>query len=103
MKVIKKVDTNAWSHRVTCRTCESELEVSKGDIKYQYHSGYGRDPDYETWKIQCPVCQTEIGLVSKDIPPAVRAEIKTGKLPSVGTVYVDQFEDARGKLPRDGR
>lgn len=97
MKVLKKLDTDAWFHRVTCKICESVLEASKGDIVYQLHSGYGRDPDYESWKIKCPVCQTEIGLTAKDIPAAVKAEVKSGKLASPGVTYVDQLSDERSK------
>lgn len=103
MKVIKKVDTSGWNIKHTCTTCESELEIEKGDIKYEYHSGYQRDPDYVSWTTKCPVCNQHIDISIKSIPKVVQVEIKNGKIPSPGVSYVDQFEDERGKLPRDER
>jgi len=103
MKILKRVDTNNWSYKYTCTQCESELEVEKGDIKYQFHSGYGRETDYETWTATCPVCQNHFHIPDKNFSSALKVEIKSGKLSSPGTVYLDQFEDERGKLPRNGR
>jgi hypothetical protein len=93
MKVLKRVDTSNWSYKRTCTICESELQVEKGDVKYKYHRGDQRDPDYETWHATCPVCQNEFPVPEKELSKALKVEIKSGKLTSPGITYVDLFED----------
>ena len=75
MKIIKAPDTN-WSRKHTCSNCTAELELDKGDVKYQYHSGDFRDPSYETWTATCPVCHTNFNVPESSIPKAVQVEIK---------------------------
>lgn len=95
MKVVKKLDIAAWRKRFECKTCESQLEIEAGDVKYEYHSGYGRDTDYETWTVRCPVCQTQHNVVKTDIPKAVQIAIKSKGLSSPGTQYVDSLDDGK--------
>jgi hypothetical protein len=88
MKILKAPDTN-WGYKHTCADCEAELEVEKGDVKYQFHSGMGRENDYETWEAKCPLCEREIAVPLAKIPKAVQVEIKKG-LPSPGTTWADK-------------
>jgi hypothetical protein len=76
MKIIKKVDTSTWSYKHTCDTCDTELEVEKSDVKYQYFEGYGKDPDWDEWKAICPICFTAFNVPLENIPRAVRVEIR---------------------------
>lgn len=87
MKILKAPDTD-WSHKYTC-SCEALLEIEKGDVKYQFYSGMGRETDYETWTAKCPICEKEISIPVTKIPVAVRLEIKKG-LPSPGTTWEDR-------------
>lgn len=89
MKVLKAPST-VWSYKHTCIGCEAELEVEKGDVKYHNYPGDYRDPSYETWTAKCPICDKEITVPLAKIPKAVQLEIKSGKLPSPGTTYVNR-------------
>jgi hypothetical protein len=88
MKILKAPST-IWGYKQTCVGCEAQLEVEKGDVKYQFHSGMGRENDYESWTAQCPICEREIMVPVSKIPKAIQIEIKKGKLPSPGITYAD--------------
>lgn len=84
MKIIKKTDTDAWSHKYTCDKCETEMEIEKGDLCHQHHSGYGRESDYDEFYCFCPICHDKIVVVSSKIPKAVQVLVKQKNSPSSG-------------------
>ena len=88
MKIVKKTDTTNWSHKHICSQCDTELLIEKGDIKYKYEPGDFRDPSYESWFCNCPVCSAGIHVPADRIPKAVQVEIKQGRLASPGLSYV---------------
>lgn len=95
MKVISKPDTTNWKYRHTCVKCEAVLDVEKGDVKYHNYPGDFRDPGYETWSANCPICSSSISVPVSAIPKAVQMEIKKG-LPSPGTSFADQYNNPVG-------
>lgn len=78
MKILKRPDTN-WSMKHTCVKCTAELEVEKTDISYKYVEGDRNEPGYDSYSSNCPLCQTIIHIIGKNIPQAVQVEIQKGK------------------------
>lgn len=76
MKIIKKADISNWSHKFTCNSCDSELEAESSDLFYSFHSGYGRETDYETYSVKCAVCNTSHTVKDSVIPKALKLEVK---------------------------
>jgi hypothetical protein len=76
MKIIKQADTSLWSCRFTCDECDSELEAAAADVRYKYYPGDCRDPSYENYDVECPICHKIKNLTSKNIPKAVRLQAK---------------------------
>lgn len=74
MKVIKKQDTTQWSHKHTCDKCDSELEVEPKDLRHKHYDGDFRDPAYDVYLAQCPVCADEFTISSKRIPKLIQIE-----------------------------
>lgn len=91
MKIIKRPDT-AWTMKHTCSNCTAELEIEKGDVKFNSYPGDFRDPGYETWSASCPICSQSISIREASIPKAVQVEIKKG-LPAAGTSYGGGYFD----------
>jgi hypothetical protein len=85
MKVLKRPNT-AWSMKHTCSQCTAELEVEKGDVKFTSYPGDYRDPGYDTWTANCPICSNVFHIKEAALPKAVQIEIKKG-LASPGTSY----------------
>ena len=88
MKILKKPDSN-WSYKHTCKSCDADLEVEKGDVRYTYNAGDFRDPGYETWTANCPCCSATIDVPVAKIPKIVQVEIKKSA-PSSGGGYYDR-------------
>lgn len=100
MKIIKKTDTNAWAHSVTCDKCDSELEVEKNDLYFKHYPGDCRgESAYDKFYCYCPVCHDQINILNEKIPKAVQVEVKQKKnTTSSGTDFRDgPFEDFYNK------
>lgn len=78
MKILKQVDVGEWSLRVTCDSCDSELQVEANDVNHQYHEGYDqREPAWDEYYAFCPVCSTKIGFSEDKIPKVVKVKLKS--------------------------
>lgn len=78
MKILKQVDVGDWSIRATCDSCDSELQVEANDIKFVSHPDYGpREPGWDEYYVNCPVCSTKIGFSEDKIPKAVKLKAKS--------------------------
>ena len=78
MKILKRPDTN-WSCKYTCTNCTAELEIKKSDVSYRHYDGDQRDPSYDAYYANCPLCSAAISILNKSIPQAVQIEIQRGK------------------------
>lgn len=75
MKIIKRPNTE-WSMKYTCSNCTAELEIEKGDVRFHSYPGDMREPGYNTWTTNCPVCDVLIDIAENKLPKAVQVEIK---------------------------
>jgi len=79
MKALKQPD-NTWSYKHICETCDAELQVDKEDIHYQHYSGDQRDPSYNTYYAECPVCHQSFDVPESKMSKIVKLEVqKNGK------------------------
>ena len=62
MKIIKQVDTSNWKHNVTCKECDTELEIETNDICFERYSGDQREPGYDLYYVLFPVCDESITI-----------------------------------------
>lgn len=76
MKIIKSTKIDNWSHKITCSTCDSELEVELEDIKHHHYDGDQRDPPYDRFYVTCPVCKVECIVPSNNLPKLAQIKIK---------------------------
>jgi hypothetical protein len=67
MKIITK---GKWKHFVMCSTCDAELLLDAGDVKL--HVATQNVGDREFMYFECPCCECDEELPSKDIPPEVK-------------------------------
>lgn len=72
MKIIKTQNPEEWSLKIDCGQCDSELEACAKDVKHDYHNGDFRDPGYDSYAVQCPVCDNVINLVMDKLPKTVQ-------------------------------
>jgi hypothetical protein len=63
MKIIKKVDVNAWRHLCNCVRCDSKLEVEVTDLKCKTFTDGSK-----TLYFNCPVCY-QLNYIAKDLTP----------------------------------
>ncbi len=71
MKVIKaSVDLETWFIKVECKSCDSELEVSSGDITYQWQS------NSDCFHATCCLCNARIYFKSASLPKIVQADVE---------------------------
>lgn len=65
MKVIKaSVDLATWTLPVTCKKCDSQLELESKDIRYDY-----------CFLTNCCLCDGKIELDVKSLPEIVKNDI----------------------------
>jgi hypothetical protein len=76
MKVLKKPDFSDWVHRFHCGNCDAELEAEPDDLIYVFSSGYGREPDCETYQVKCSVCDTPHTVPFNTIPKILQIHVK---------------------------
>jgi len=76
MKIIKQTETKEWSHKFTCSECDSELEAEAGDIKVTHYDGDFREPAYDSWHVNCPVCSHQTSILENKIPKLVKVKAK---------------------------
>lgn len=76
MKIIKKPTLDGWTHKIICPQCTSELEAEPSDIKYHYYPGDFRDPSYESFHVNCPVCDRVIDIPTKSIPALLQIQCR---------------------------
>jgi len=74
MKVIKTQDPKEWSLKVICNKCDSELEVDAKDVSHEWMNGDVRDPGYDSYAIQCPICEEVINLTTDKLPKVVQIQ-----------------------------
>jgi hypothetical protein len=72
MKVIKKAEISAWTYEFTCIKCDSELEAGADDVKYIYHDGMNREPDFDEYVVLCPVCGGTESLTTAELPKLLK-------------------------------
>ena len=66
MKVIKaSVDLATWTLAVTCKNCDSQLELESADIRY----------DYPSYLANCCLCDKIITVDGKQVPEIVKTDI----------------------------
>lgn len=99
MKIINKVDTAAWSYKIDCARCETELEVERGDLHTQHYPGDCRgESAYDKFFCYCPVCKGQINILNDKIPKAVQVEVLQKKSSSTSYDYTaGPFEDFYNK------
>jgi hypothetical protein len=78
MKVLKQPD-NTWNYKHICDTCDAELQVDKEDILHSHYSGDMREPSYDTYRAQCPVCRQWFDIPESKITKIVKLEIQKGR------------------------
>lgn len=68
MKIIRQGNLD-WSAQITCRSCQSVLEIGIDDLKYE--SGDQRDPGYHY--IVCAICNTRLATQAPANLDAIKA------------------------------
>lgn len=76
MKIISQPDPT-WSYKFACKKCAAQLEAEASDLKYNYYAGDQREPSYETFSLQCPICSYTMAIDKHSIPRIVRINIQT--------------------------
>jgi hypothetical protein len=75
MKILKHPETK-WSMKHCCTKCSAELEVETADVKVVHWPEDSRDPSYDSYTAECPLCQEKINIPEKSIPPFVRVKMQ---------------------------
>jgi transcription elongation factor Elf1 len=70
MKVIKRIDTGAWTKEHTCYNCGSELVIEEGDLVEVGGQGY---PHYGA---SCSVCGQDIDVWEGELPERVKESVQ---------------------------
>jgi len=77
MKVLKDGDDVEWKCEITCKSCNSELEIDAADIKYmRLYSPIGSHGQ-ACYYIICPNCKYEM-VIHCYIPPHVKKKAIDG-------------------------
>lgn len=76
MKVINKPDVSNWSLKKTCEKCDTELEIEASDIRHQYYDGDFRDPGYDKYWANCPICSAELAVPKDKMPKLIRLRVE---------------------------
>jgi hypothetical protein len=71
MKIIKQPDAQ-WSYTFMCGECDSELQADAGDLVHHHYDGDQREPGYDTWCVNCPVCSHATQIKEDKIPKIVK-------------------------------
>lgn len=74
MKILKTHNPADWSLKLTCNKCDSELEVEAKDVGHEWMNGDMREPGYDSYAIQCPVCEEVIDLSKDKLPKVVQLQ-----------------------------
>ncbi len=70
MKILKEGKWNvAWTTKINCPTCESELEVEESDVKPTY--------DSMEYQCSCAICKKIVKIPTKEIAQRVREAVDT--------------------------
>ena len=82
MKVLKDGDDVEWKCEITCKSCNSELEIDAADIRFRLDEGWIGE-----YYIICPNCKYEMVIYNTNdydknilyIPPHIKkkAQVKT--------------------------
>lgn len=80
MRVITKGVIN-WKKEIVCKSCSALLEIEKTDLQYDISDKEAMSQQYVlepegSYFVVCPECETTVIIRSKDIPQAVRNEIR---------------------------
>lgn len=92
MKVLKKPDVSNWSLKKTCGKCDTELEIEVSDVKHQYYNGDFRDPGYDDYWANCPVCSAKLAVPKDSMPKLIRIQVEK-KTTTSGGSYGGQWGD----------
>ena len=76
MKVLKKLDVSNWRYKKTCEKCDSELEIEVSDVKHQHYSGDQRDPSYDEYWANCPVCSAKLQITKDKMPKLIQIQVE---------------------------
>lgn len=91
MKILKQVDASAWTHKISCEGCDSELQADVTDIRYKHVTGDQRDPSYDSYQIECPICHICLDIFEESIPKTVRIQAKNkAYVSSLSSSYQDR-------------
>lgn len=82
MKVLKTEKPEEWSLKITCNNCDSELEAEAKDVSHEWVNGDGLDPvgarrGYDSYAVQCPICDDVIDILSDKLPKVVQLASKS--------------------------
>ena len=77
MKVLKTEKPEEWSLKITCNNCDSELEAESKDVSHEWVNGDMREPGYDSYAVQCPICDDVIDILSDKLPKVVQLAAKS--------------------------
>lgn len=74
MKVLKTQDPKEWSLKLNCIKCDSELEAEAKDVSHEWMNGDQREPGYDSYAVQCPICEEVLDLTKDKLPKVVQLQ-----------------------------
>lgn len=86
MKIISKQDVSNWSYSHKCNNCETQLEVDSQDLRHHHYAGDYREPSYDSYTAQCPVCSQTFTVPSAKIPRLIQIEAQN-RAPKSSSVW----------------
>lgn len=76
MKIIKEPNKE-WTQQFNCKVCSTVFEADVTDLQHKRYDGDFREPEYDSFWVCCPCCETQIGVSKEDIPSYVRFVLKS--------------------------